>query len=176
MIVSRSAPEMLVTNYLEMTSVDEFIPAFLTDDDVRIERLQVVDVHFYRYLYTAVGEKWRWRDRIIMPASELHAALSRPTTQVYVLYVSGAPAGYVELSREVDSVEIAYFGLREEYMGRGLGKHLLSFGIQKAWEMNPRRVWLHTCNMDGPHALENYCKRGFRVYKQDSEPMPQRYR
>jgi hypothetical protein len=25
-------------------------------------------------------------------------------------------------------------------------------------------VWLHTCSLDGPHALANYRARGFEVY------------
>ena len=61
------------------------------------------------------------------------------------------------------------------YMGRGLGKHLLSYGISRAWEMDADRVWLHTCNLDGPHALANYQKRGFKVFKVEEEPMPERY-
>ena len=73
------------------------------------------------------------------------------------------------------SVEIAYFGLRRNYMGRGLGKHLLSYGVARAWEMGANRVWLHTCNLDGPHALANYQKRGFRIYDVVEEPMPELY-
>jgi GNAT superfamily N-acetyltransferase len=137
--------------------------------------MDVVDTAFYRYLYKVVGEKWRWRDRLLLSNAELRNILNQPTTHIYILYVSGAPAGYVELDEQGDSVEIAYFGLREEYHGRGLGKHLLSYGIQKAWELGAKRVFVHTCNLDGPHALANYQKRGFRVYQQERKPMPERY-
>jgi ribosomal protein S18 acetylase RimI-like enzyme len=89
--------------------------------------------------------------------------------------VQGAPAGYVELRQQVDSTEIAYFGLRPEYFGMGLGKHLLSYGIQQAWDGGANRLWVHTCNLDGPYALDNYIKRGFRVYKTEEQPMPKRY-
>jgi ribosomal protein S18 acetylase RimI-like enzyme len=64
----------------------------------------------------------------------------------------------------------------DQFQGRGLGKHLLSHGIEHAWQMGAERVWLHTCNLDGEHALENYTKRGFHVFREHSEPMPDRYR
>ena len=38
--------------------------------------------------------------------------------------------------------------------------------------MGAQRVWLHTCNLDGPHALANYQKRGFRIYDVVEEPCP----
>jgi hypothetical protein len=25
-------------------------------------------------------------------------------------------------------------------------------------------VWLHTCSKDGPHAMDNYLRRGFRLF------------
>lgn len=169
-------PDTLITTYLEMTSRAEFRPAYSPDAaGTQIIRMGVVDVAFYRFLYQAVGEIWRWRDRLVVPEEELQAALSHPGCTVDVLYVDGVPAGYVELLREGSDTEIAYFGLRPMFIGRGLGKHLLSCGIEQAWSMGAQRVWVHTCNLDGPHALENYQKRGFRIYKVDERPMPDRY-
>jgi GNAT superfamily N-acetyltransferase len=175
MVAFRTTPQTLTTTYLEMTHPNQHNTSFQTASDIRIERMETVDVGFYRYLYKSVGEKWRWRDRLLISSSELREILSKSTTHVYILYISGAPAGYVELDQQGSSTEIAYFGLREEYQGRGLGKHLLSYGIQKAWELGARRVFLHTCNLDGPYALANYQKRGFRVYMQHNEPMPEIY-
>ena len=168
-------PSTLVTTYLEMNSPAEFRPDFIHDERVRVERLESVDVDFYRFLYQSVGEKWRWRDRLVISRSELAEILSQPTTCVYVMYVDGVPAGYVELSQQGRDVEIAYFGLREPFFGRGLGKHLLSYGIDQAWRMGAGRVFVHTCNLDGPHALANYQKRGFKVYMRHEQPMPERY-
>jgi ribosomal protein S18 acetylase RimI-like enzyme len=167
-------PSMLVTTYLEMTSRTQFQPSFARADDVRIDPMQTIDLHFYLYLYRSVGENLAWRDRLLMPKHELREALNG--AHIYVMYVGGAPGGYVELAKQGGSVEIAYFGLREEYQGRGLGKHLLSFGIEQAWKLpGAERVWLHTCNLDSPHALDNYRKRGFNVYMSHEEPMPERY-
>ncbi len=174
-IATRSA-EQLITTYLEMTSAVDFAPAYIGAGDIEIVRMEMPDLGFYKFLYQSVGEEWAWRDRLQIGNAELRRILASPNTQVYVMYVSGSPGGYVELFRHKDdSVEIVYFGLRRDYMGRGLGKHLLSYGVARAWDMGARRVWLHTCNLDGPHALANYQKRGFRIYKVIEEPMPALY-
>lgn len=171
-----NVPDTLVTTYLEMNRRSAFRPAYLEDNgDFVVLRMETVDVPYYRYLYRAVGESWRWRDRIVMSEAELYNALSDPNTTVDVLYVGGVPAGYIELTQREGSTEVAYFGLRPAYMGRGLGKHLLSWGVAQAWSSGAQRIWLHTCNLDGPHALENYLKRGFSTYKVVEEPMPSRY-
>lgn len=168
--------DTLVTTYLEMTDRSQFKPVYLQDaPSVMVMPVGVPDVAFYLFLYEEVGRKWHWRDRILMPKDQLQAILSSADTSLWVMYDNGSPAGYVELHQDGVAVEIAYFGLREGFIGRGLGKHLLSFGIEQAWSMNAQRVWVHTCNLDGPHALANYKARGFQVYDVTEEPMPEAY-
>ena len=165
--------EGLLTTYLEM-GLGEFRPAYVKAADAVIARMETADVAFYQFLYREVGEAWRWRDRLLLDDAELGEILSREQVEVWTLLVGGVPAGYVELERDGSDTEIAYFGLRSAFMGRGLGKHLLSYGVQRAWDAGAARVWVHTCNLDGPHALANYRARGFRVYKLCWEPMPAR--
>ncbi|MDE2636101.1 MAG: GNAT family N-acetyltransferase [Chloroflexota bacterium] len=176
MVLTANKSKTLITTYLEMVSEEDFAPAFIQAPDIEIVPMEMPDLGFYKFLYQSVGEEWAWRDRLQMSNSELRGILASPNTQVHVMYVGGSPAGYVELYRHEDgSVEVAYFGLRRSYMGRGLGKHLLSYGVARAWDMGAKRVWLHTCNLDGPHALSNYQKRGFRIYDVIEEPMPDLY-
>ena len=176
MALAEKSADTLITTYLEMTCPADFAPTFVQAADIEIVKMEMPDLGFYKFLYQAVGEEWAWRDRLHMSNAELRGVLSSADTQVHVLYVSGSPGGYVELFRHEDrSVEIVYFGLRRDYMGRGLGKHLLSYGIARAWDMHATRVWLHTCNLDGPHALANYQKRGFKIYRVVEEPLPERY-
>ncbi len=165
------APDMLVTTYLEMTRRADFRPAYIDAATFSIEQMQTPDVSFYRFLYNAVGEAWRWRERNLLSDAELSEVLS--CAKVFVLYCQGTPGGYVELAQHGDSTEIAYFGLRPRYFGQGLGKHLLSYGIAHAWADGAKRVFVHTCNLDGPHALDNYKKRGFKVYDVHYEPLPE---
>lgn len=173
--IAQTAPDRLVTTYLQMTDPAHFRPAFSDDHRAVIRRMDRPDTAFYRFLYGEVGREWRWRDRLLLSDDELFDLLAQPTTTVYVLYVDGAPAGYVELNKQGDETEIAYFGLRAAYQGSGYGKHLLSYGIAQAWAGGARRVWLHTCNLDSPHALSNYLKRGFSIHHVDERPMPARY-
>ena len=58
----------------------------------------------------------------------------------------------------------AYFGLFPAFIGKGLGKYLLAWALDRAWSFNPRRVWVHTCDLDHPAALPNYLRAGFTVY------------
>lgn len=170
-------PDTLITTYLEMTRRADFRPSYLPEsDESRIDSMMKPDIAYYRFLYRLVGEQWRWRDRLALSDAALYDILSSEQTSVDVLYVDGVPAGYIELHREGgQNVEIAYFGLRMNFFGQGYGKHLLSHGVARAWAEGARRVWLHTCNLDGPHALVNYQKRGFRVYHVERERMPGTY-
>lgn len=174
----RASEASLITTYLHMTDPAQFRPAYACSTPGRalmVAQVHGIDVSFYRFLYNSVGEQWRWRDRRVLSDRELAAILADPQTSVHVLYVNGVPAGYVELIERGKDTEIAYFGLRPQFIGHGLGKHLLSYGIARAWDGGAQRVWLHTCNLDGPHALDNYLKRGFEIYDTHEQPMPERY-
>lgn len=165
-------PDTLVTTYLHMTDSTQFRPAFVDCPRAHIERLSVPDVAFYRFLYHSVGAAWRWRERAQLSDCALADLIT--SAQLYVMFVGGAPAGFIELSEqdETGAVEVVYFGLREPYFGQGYGKHLLSYGVARAWESGAERLWLHTCNLDSPHALPNYQQRGFSIYHVEREPMP----
>jgi GNAT superfamily N-acetyltransferase len=136
-----------------------------------MEHLQIIrainpTVSFYRYLYNTVGDAWTWMDRRKMPDEELSRIIQDDRVEIYVAYASGTPAGYVELNcQRSDDVEIAYFGIMPEFIGHGLGRYLLSWAIETAWNRSPKRVWLHTCTLDHPRALPLYKKVGFKVYK-----------
>ena len=66
---------------------------------------------------------------------------------------------------EKKEVEIAYFGLLEEFQNKNLGSYLLSQAIKKSFEENINRVWVHTCSLDHKYALNNYIARGMKIFK-----------
>jgi GNAT superfamily N-acetyltransferase len=157
--------------YLEMTSAAELMPAAVpTDHDVRVDKLSWCPASFYRYLYLQVGSAYHWLDRAEWSDARIDAHLARPEITMWLLTRGGAPAGYFELERHPadDSVEIAYFGLLPEAIGRRLGGHLLTEATRRAWAAGPRRVWLHTCTLDHPAALPNYLARGFRIVRTET--------
>jgi ribosomal protein S18 acetylase RimI-like enzyme len=156
------------THYLEMTSPAELRPARKeVASDLIARRVEVVCPELNRFLYTSVGGAWYWTDRLGWKYADWEAYLDRSELETWVGYVGGNPVGYFELERqEGGDVEIVYFGLIPAFIGRGHGGRLLTRAVERAWEMNARRVWVHTCTLDGPAALANYQARGFRVYRE----------
>ena len=77
--------------------------------------------------------------------------------------------GFFELifHYEKNEVEIAYFGILEEYQNKKLGSYLLSQAIKKSFNKNVNRVWLHTCSLDHKNALNNYVARGMKIFKSE---------
>ena len=175
----------VTTTYLEQTDPGDLRPA-RPPADVEVVRAAIPSPEFSRFLYTAVGGDWYWVDRLDWPYDRWLEHLRRPGVETWVAWVQGTPAGYAELDpRDDGSVEIAYFGLVPAFIGRGIGGHLLTVVAARAWDLASRwpdreptkRVWLHTCTLDGPHALANYQARGFRVYDtkvhdEDLAPIP----
>lgn len=167
--MEQTGREIEVTRtYLQLTSRDELNGARVERERVKIERAHNCPASFFRFLYAEVGRAYHWIDRLAWSDAELRSRLADPRVSLWVMYVEGSPAGYFELERHGDgSVEVAYFGLLQEFLGQGLGKHLLTEAVEQAWGEGANRVWLHTCTLDDEAALPNYVKRGFKPFKQE---------
>jgi GNAT superfamily N-acetyltransferase len=162
-------PTLVTRTYLELRSPDDLRPAPAPAPAPRIERVEECPASLYRYLYAEVGRAFHWTDRLNWSDDTILAHLATPGLSLWLLTWEAAPAGYFELKPYEDgSVEIAYFGLLPEYIGRGWGKYLLTEAVRTAWRANPTRVWLHTCTLDHPAALPNYLQRGFRPVRQET--------
>src|SRR6476620_12715564 len=75
-----------------------------------LRRLHPIRAAEYRALYTLVGERWLWRDRLVWTDAELDRYLSSHDVHVWTLNVRGETAGYFELQRHLDdTVEVMYF-------------------------------------------------------------------
>src|SRR5581483_2158111 len=158
----------IVTTYLEMHSPDRLRPKRCADGRFQIREKKECDWRFNRDLYLAVGQMWSWNDKQRWTDKQWKEYVRELRT--FAAYYDGSVAGYYELRRDNESgVEIAYFGLLPEFIGRGFGGALLRCAIEEAWHMSPSlsRVWVHTCNLDHPAALANYQARGMVVYKQE---------
>jgi ribosomal protein S18 acetylase RimI-like enzyme len=149
-----------------MHSPDALRPARVPDPPPLIMRAELPSPALSRFLYTAVGGDWHWTDRLPWTPERWMQYLARDEVETWIAYVRGNPAGYVELEAQPEgNVEIAYFGLLPQFIGRGIGGHLLTIGTRRAWDRGARRVWVHTCSLDGPTARANYEARGFRLFK-----------
>ncbi|MFQ5994689.1 MAG: GNAT family N-acetyltransferase [Acidiferrobacterales bacterium] len=156
-------------SYLEMKASPAFTPHEAPGEQVDVVRVLTPTVSFYRYLYNTVGEPWLWYERRRMNDETLRAIVQNPKVELFVLYVASVPAGYAELDRRVQNeVELAYFGLIPEFIGRGLGTYLLNRALEEAWRGSPRRIWVHTCTLDHPQAIQVYQRAGFVLYKNET--------
>lgn len=135
-----------------------------------LEQERPCSVPLFRRLYREVGDAHHWHDRDLWSDERLAHHLARAEVEIWVLRSDDEPAGFFELVRHAEdaSTEIAYFGLTPAFLGRGLGRLLLSRAIDVAWRGGTRRVWLHTCSLDAPAALPNYLARGFREYRRET--------
>ena len=134
-------------------------------EGIEVARVERPEIAFYRALYDVVGRDWNWINRRLMSDDELRAIIHDDRVEFHVLYVQGTPAGFCEMDRGADGeVELVYFGLAPEFIGRGLGKYFLNRMLLQAWSYAPKRVWLHTCELDHEAALSTYQKAGLAVY------------
>ena len=157
-----------VITYLQMTTPGPAPARPGRSEKLALLRAEQPTVSFYRYLYDTVGGDWMWHERRRLSDEALGHIIRDPLVEVYVMYVAGVPGGYIELDRRVSGeVEIAYFGLVPDYIGRGLGGYLLGWGVNRAWRRGVQRVWVHTCNFDHPRAIATYQRAGFAPYRQE---------
>jgi GNAT superfamily N-acetyltransferase len=170
MAVTSDETDQLVTIYLEMRAAEQLRPRTVTSDKWKVARVEpAADAwRFNRDMYCRVGEPWGWFDKRGWTDEQWKEYANSPEMRTFAAYYDGELAGYYELRRDAEAeVEIAYFGLLPESVGRGLGGALLTHAIEEAWRISPapRRVWVHTCNRDHPQALANYQARGMSIYK-----------
>jgi GNAT superfamily N-acetyltransferase len=159
----------VVVTYLEMTETPGR-PSVPPPAGVHLALLRVTEpsVAFYRFLYAQVGDPWLWWERKLLDDPKLEAIIRDPNVELYVPYVRGSPAGYVEIDRRAaPETNLAYFGLMPDYIGLGLGWYLLNWAIDAAWTGGTRRLTVDTCTLDHPRALQTYQRAGFQPYRQE---------
>ena len=152
--------------YVQLTDARQFRPAFGDYRTFDVRHIPNPGAELYRECYRTVGKDYHWRDRWDWTDDEIARHLATPGITLHVAQLDGRFVGWYELRRVVedDSVEIAYFGLAVQFIGRGFGGDLLSRTIASAWDWGARRVWVHTCTLDHPSALANYQSRGLVIY------------
>ena len=156
--------------YLEMNSINELNPKH-ESKGLTITEVEIKNFRLNRFLYQYVGEPWQWTDKLSHTDESWKAYAESPMVSTFVAYYRGAIAGYFELQNTaLGDVEIMYFGLAEDFIGKGFGGYLLTRAIKSAWALpDVKRVWLHTCSLDHLSALQNYKARGFKIYKEEVE-------
>ena len=163
--------QIVERNFLEIKSIEALIESKVPQINHSIELVEPVDFQLNKFFYKNVGNKHRWTDRLIWSENEWIRYVSSANIETYILKIENDLAGYFELIHHLNlkEIEIAYFGLLEEYHNKKLGGYLLSEAIKKSFlKKNIERVWVHTCTLDHKNALKNYIARGMKIYKKET--------
>ena len=131
--------------------------------------IEPTDFQLNKFFYKNIGKKHKWVDRLIWTEDQWINHVSNKNVKTFVLKNKKDLVGFFELiiHYEKKEVEIAYFGILEEYQNKKLGSYLLSDAIKKSFQENVDRVWLHTCSLDHKNALYNYLSRGMKIFKSE---------
>jgi GNAT superfamily N-acetyltransferase len=157
-----------VVTYLEMRTPSKIAASNVPGFGIRLVRQPALD--WYRELFRKIGEPWLWFSRLRMSDEELQAILHDPAVDVFALSCGGADQGLLEFDRRhMPDIELTFFGVSSEMIGKGAGRALLAYALPIEWEYKPRRIWVHTCTSDHPSALAFYQKCGFVPYKRAIE-------
>jgi GNAT superfamily N-acetyltransferase len=163
----------VVRTHLELTDPSGIRAAAMPriEGALAITKVEPPDGATSRWFYLEVGRPHQWTDNLQRTDEEWQAWAD--SVETWVATVDGERAGYYELKAEEDAsaVEIAYFGLLPHAQGNGLGGHLLTHALNRAFELAPR-ARVHTCTLDGPHALPNYKARGLRPFRTETLGKP----
>ena len=156
-------------NFLELKDLKNLKTNSINDKKYLVKKIKP-DFQLNKFFYKQVGKKHRWIDRLSWSDGKWMNYISNKNLETYIISESKELAGFFELlyNPELKETEISYFGLLEEYIGKGIGGYALSVAIKKSFEKNIKRVWLHTCTLDHPNALKNYIARGMTVFKKEN--------
>ena len=155
-------------NFLELKDLKNLKTNPINKNKYLVKKIKP-DFQLNKFFYKQVGKKHRWIDRLSWSDEKWYSYISNQNLETYVISENYDLAGFFELlyNPELKETEILYFGLLEEYIGKGIGGYALSVAIKKSFEKNIKRVWLHTCTLDHPNALKNYIARGMTVFKKE---------
>jgi GNAT superfamily N-acetyltransferase len=127
----------------------------MTMESKKEERLEIVDLHRKRELIEVVT-KWTWRewgtaDNYDFFKDLVQKSLNKDDIpQTFVALINNQPVGTVSLlkndlkSRQDLSPWLASLYIAEEYRGRGIGRALQDFVMERAKSLGYRELYLFT--------------------------------
>jgi len=157
-------------NYLEINSLKDLKKVKEISENYSVELLSPTNFQLNKFFYKNVGKKHKWVDRLIWTEAQWIDYVSSKKVKTYIFRNKNDLAGFFELISNIkkQEVEIAYFGLLEEFQNKKLGSYLLTKAIKISFTDNVKRVWLHTCSLDHKNALNNYIARGMKIFKTET--------
>lgn len=158
------------TYFLHLESSDDLRPA-TNRLPILLRIIDPPDGAVNQRFYRTVGKDWHWTHCAEWSVKRWQEHLDTQPVSTVVLELDGQEIGYSEMINREGDVEILNFGLLKEFIGQGLGGSALEVVSRYAWTLGAvHHVWLHTCDNDHPHALRNYERRGYALYKTEEDP------
>jgi ribosomal protein S18 acetylase RimI-like enzyme len=160
----------VLRNYLEINSIQDLNEVIKPNGDYSLNLLEPINFQINKFFYKNIGKKHKWIDRLVWTEEQWIDYVSNKNVKTYVFKFKDDLVGFFELIShgEKKEVEIAYFGLLEEFQNKKLGSYLLSQAIKKSFKGSINRVWVHTCSLDHKNALNNYIARGMKIFKTET--------
>ena len=157
-------------NYLEIYSHQELKEGNKPSEDYSLNLINSSNFQLNKFFYKNIGKKHNWVDRLVWTDTQWIDYVSNKNVRTFILRNKDDLVGFFELiyHYKKKEVEIAYFGILEEYQNKKLGSYLLSEAIKNSFKKDIDRVWLHTCSLDHKNALGNYLARGMRIFKSET--------
>ena len=161
--------EEILRKYLEIKSPDDLNEVLAPNSDYSLNLVDKKDFQLNKFFYKQIGKNYQWTDRLIWTNQNWISYTSKKNLSTFVLNNNENIVGYFELIfyKDTKEVEIAYFGILEEYFGKKLGGFLLSEAIKQSFLLDIERIWVHTCSLDHKNALQNYLSRGMKIFKSE---------
>jgi len=155
--------------FLEINSIKDLLGVSSPYKSCEIKLLDPPDFQLNKFFYKQIGKNCRWIDRLIWSDKKWIEYVNNKNVNTYILKNKDELIGYFEqiFSKKDLSIEIAYFGILEEYIEKKYGGYLLTEAIKKSFNYNTNKVWVHTCSLDHKNALKNYLARGMKIYKSE---------
>ena len=124
----------------------------------------------YRALFHKVGDEYLWFSRLKLGDERLRAVIHDPNVEIYAVEFDGCDEGMLELDfRKDGEAEISYLALTDRLVGTGTGRWLMNRTLEIAWSHPIMRLWVHTCTLDHPTAVDFYIRSGFVPFQRQIE-------
>ena len=161
--------EVVTRNYLEIKSLKDLLEVSKPIKKCQVFLVDPVDFQLNKFFYKQIGRKHNWVDRLVWEDKKWIDYINNSNIQTYILKQEEDLVGYFELifCEKKQEIEIAYFGILEDYFGKKLGGFLLTEAIKKSFLIGVKRVWVHTCSLDHQNALKNYLARGMTIFRSE---------
>ena len=110
-------------NYLEINSLQDLIEGNKPSEDYSLSLINPINFQLNKFFYKNIGKKHKWIDRLAWSDEKWINYVSSKNVNTYVLKNKDDLVGFFELiiHQENKEIEIAYFGILEEYQNNKLG-------------------------------------------------------